>query len=45
MLNGVVNAPKKEVTDGDSTVGIIHDVQIAECLYSLKYDTITVVTS
>jgi hypothetical protein len=45
MLNGVVNAPKKESTNGDSTVGLIHDVQTAECLYFLLYDTITSVTS
>jgi len=45
MLSRVVNAPKKEVTKGDRTVGLIHDVQTAECLYSLLNDTITSVTN
>jgi hypothetical protein len=40
-LRKVVNASKKEVTNGDRTVGLIHDMQTAECLYSLLYDTIT----
>jgi len=37
-LMGVVNAPKKEVTNGDSTVSLIHDVHTAEYLYLLLYD-------
>jgi hypothetical protein len=44
MLNGTVKTPKKEVTNGDRTVGLIHDVQTAECLYSQLYNTVTGVT-
>jgi hypothetical protein len=45
MLSGVMNAPKKEVTNGDRAVGLIHDVQTAVCLYSLLCDTVTGVMS
>lgn len=43
MLSGVMNAPKR--SQMETAVGLIHDVQIAVCLYSLLYDTVTGVTS
>jgi hypothetical protein len=45
MLTGVVNAPNKEITNGYRTVGLIHDVQTAEYIYSLLCNKITGVTS